>query len=298
MSKPNIHVNERRNESQQQQNVPASNVPHQEEEKKNIEQSIEKPSSGPDVEYIQPRPFNPELIGNDATCVFFGKRRTGKSFMIRYLLYQKRKVFPYGLVFTKTKFNYFWQNHFPDEYIHKGINNVALANLMERQATLSEKIHQGKLKESMCPKNKHQVNPYVIIVFDDVISDGETMKRNRLIQGLFTEGRHLKTSVYFATQYAKGVSTISRANCDFAFIFKQVQHLQLEALAEDFLGMLPKRVGMHIINKFAEGRQTLVVDCSSNSTNPNEILYVFTAQETPEKFKMGCKEFWKRQDVK
>jgi hypothetical protein len=295
MAQPTIRINERQQDTQQQVHV--DKRPNDQPVKDVVPNRFSKkftPGYSPEmVDNIVPKPFNPEMIPDDATCVLFGKRRTGKSFMMRYILWHKRKVYPYGLVFSKTKFNFFWQNYFPDKYIHKGINNVALARLYRRQDKLVTAIHQGKLKESKCPKNNKQVNPYVILVFDDVISDGETMKRNPLIQGLFTEGRHLKTSVYFSTQYAKGVSTIARANCDFAFIFKQNQYTQMEAIAEDFLGMMEKRAAMYLIQKYAVGRQALVVDCASTSTDPNEILYVFTAEETPEKFKMGCKEFWK-----
>jgi len=39
----------------------------------------------------------------------FGKRRTGKTFSLRWLLYNAFRRCPFGVVFTNTKINGFWQ---------------------------------------------------------------------------------------------------------------------------------------------------------------------------------------------
>jgi hypothetical protein len=239
-----------------------------------------------------PKRFNPQTqIPLDATMVFFGKRRTGKSFMCRYLLFLMKAYLPYVLVFTKTKFNNFWQQYVPDRFIHRGYVRSVLAKLKAIQEKVVTKIMSGELKETMKPQDHRQVNPYKAVVFDDVISDGEILKRDMDIVSLFTEGRHLKLPTFFCTQYAKGVSTVMRGNVDLAFIFKQGQRLQKESIAEDFISMLDKREAMAIIDKYCQGFQCLVIDTASTSTAPEDVLFVFTAED-PGKFKLGCKQFW------
>src|ERR1044071_3437151 len=41
--------------------------------------------------------FDIHEVPNDATIILIGRRRTGKSFLTRWIMYNKRKVFPFGL---------------------------------------------------------------------------------------------------------------------------------------------------------------------------------------------------------
>lgn len=293
-------------QQQQQQQPPQEQQQPQNQPQPQPQQVVKKPAINvrhsnfkydpqadrfPDTPTVTPRPFDPSIIKDDATCIFFGKRRTGKSFMTRHLLYAKRDRFPFGVVFTKTKFNGFWQQYVPERFVHVGYKPQVLEKILNRQRPIAEKIKQGVLKEVVKPRNKGEINPYFFVIFDDVISDGEVLRRDPLLQTLFTEGRHLKIPVFFCSQYAKGVGPVVRANCDYAFIFQCMQNMQRESLAEDFLGTVPKKEGMALLSKYCQGHQALVVDTSEETTDLNEILYVFTAQD-PGPFKLGCREFW------
>jgi len=52
-----------------------------------------------DIEHF---PLNPSMA-------LFGPRRTGKSFSLRYIMYNAFRHIPWGCVFTRTKVNGFWQ---------------------------------------------------------------------------------------------------------------------------------------------------------------------------------------------
>jgi hypothetical protein len=55
---------------------------------------------------LTPRHFNDyNMFRPDDTVVLNGMRRTGKSFMMRSILYEMRHMFAAGLVFTATKHN-------------------------------------------------------------------------------------------------------------------------------------------------------------------------------------------------
>lgn len=77
-------------------------------------ENVEVPEDGfvPTVE-----PFDVRQLGDDFTYAFFGKRREGKSFCMRYLLYHMRHLFPRVYVFTNTKINGFWQKSVPSKYV-------------------------------------------------------------------------------------------------------------------------------------------------------------------------------------
>jgi hypothetical protein len=59
------------------------------------------------------RKFEINMAKWDYTQVFYGRRRSGKSFLMRWLLYKMRKVYPRGLCITKTP-----ENGFCKYFIH------------------------------------------------------------------------------------------------------------------------------------------------------------------------------------
>jgi hypothetical protein len=58
--------------------------------------------------------FDVNVIKRDYTLVFAGRRGSGKTFLMRWILYHMRKCFPRGLCFTRTRVNKFWQTMMPD----------------------------------------------------------------------------------------------------------------------------------------------------------------------------------------
>ena len=73
-----------------------------------------------------------------------------------------------GYVFTKTKHNYFWQQHFPDKRIYNTIEPEMLDAIMEDQKKRWDKFIAGKFTGM----------PYTVVVFDDVISDRKNIRYN------------------------------------------------------------------------------------------------------------------------
>jgi hypothetical protein len=241
-----------------------------------------------------PQRFDPSSLRHDCTLVLFGKRRTGKSYALRELLWYKKDVYPYYLIFTGTKINGFWQKYFPERFIHDGFIPDVLAKFMDMQAKLVDELMQdpnnldenGELDADRCERN-----PWKCLVLDDVISEDKAIKYSRLLEQLFTKGRHLKIAVFLASQYAKGVNTVMRGNIDYLITFKQRQVLQMESIAKDFLGDMGVKQAFALLKKYAHGHQAVVMDVANLSADPSETTFVWEAKD-PGKFVLGCKEFW------
>ena len=56
-------------------------------------------------------------ILDDFTVVLIGRRRSGKSWMARWIMYHLRNRFPCGAVITGTKHNSFWSTMIPDDCV-------------------------------------------------------------------------------------------------------------------------------------------------------------------------------------
>lgn len=253
------------------------------------------PTGFQDLVGFVPQRFDPSTIRHDATVVLFGKRRTGKSYALRELLWYKKDVYPYYLIFTGTKINGFWQKYFPERFIHDGFLPELLGRFMDMQAKLVEDLmsdpanldENGELDADRC-----EVNPWKCLVLDDVISEDKAVKYSKLLEQLFTKGRHYRIAIYLCSQYAKGVNTVMRGNVDYLITFRQKQLLQMESIAKDFLtdGMDIKQA-YALLRKYAHGHQAVVIDVANIAGDPSETIFLWEAKD-PGKFILGCREFW------
>lgn len=141
-------------------------------------------------------PFMLDQIGPDFTMAFFGKRREGKSFAMRWMLYHLRHKIPRIFVFTNTRLNGFWQEFVPDHKIFDGYSPGVMAQIKKQQT----EIVTWMMKH---PKEGKKINPYVVVVLEDCMS--QDLHHMEQLTDLFFNGRHLKILLMISLQYARGI---------------------------------------------------------------------------------------------
>jgi len=162
-------------------------------------------------------------IMNDFTVVLVGRRRSGKSWMCRWLMYHLRNRFPVVVVITGTKLNSFWSQYVPDELIFS-IDDMddVITRIKERQRILLE--HPSL-----------DINPAIMLILDDVLQEKYKVTHSKCLSACFTDGRHYKISLFITTQDPRGIPPMLRENSDLAILFRIFQRGRKEAVAEDFL---------------------------------------------------------------
>jgi len=84
--------------------------------------------------------FDMSKIANGSIVVMIGKRNTGKSFLVKDLLYYKRDI-PIGTVISATEgSNRFYGELMPNLFIHEEFSPEIVANLVKRQKIVVNKI--------------------------------------------------------------------------------------------------------------------------------------------------------------
>lgn len=223
-------------------------------------------------------------IGNDYVCLIVGKRRTGKTWIARNLLYKKRQVFNHGLVITKTKFNGFWQNYFPAAVVHGTFDPVILEEFMLLALEIEEYNRQNPQK---------QINNRSVIVLDDVIAD-KKVRYDDTLATLFYNGRHFGIFLIICSQYVFGLPPGLRSNADLVFVLRQFQNRQRKQLTEDYADMLEDTLEFtDAINVNTEDNGCVVIDISSPSRPIAEMFYYWKAED-PGLFEIGS-YLWKKQ---
>jgi hypothetical protein len=228
--------------------------------------------------------FNPDEIKLDGTLVAVGKRRTGKSWCFRNIMYLMKDKIPAGIVISQTDpLNKFWQQYVPKKYIFPKYQPEILDAVFKRQKAI---LNDNNLTES----EKDKKAPFFVLL-DDVISD-QRLKYDENLMELFVAGRHYRLFVLITTQYAKAITPTLRGNTDYCFIMKTMQGRQREALWEDFGDFLTKDAFAQILDAYTEDNEMLCIDtCPDRHVDPLEMLYWWKAAD-PGEFKMGSKEYW------
>ena len=158
-------------------------------------------------------------FNNPQICVFLGKPKQGKSYALRHILLKNtidKKLFKYGLVFTKTKFNGGY-DYLPDEYVYEDYNPEILQQYLDGLKELDEKNLQPSF-----------------IVFDDI--QGVLSNADPTLTQLVSNHRHFKISVFFCFQYLYGRAStpVLRECTTLAFLFNSKGKRTIEGLFENF----------------------------------------------------------------
>ena len=228
--------------------------------------------------------FDPESIKLDGTVVAVGKRRTGKSWVFRNLMYLMKDKIPAGIVISQTdELNKFWRQYIPSKYIYPKYQPEILdAVFLRQKKILNDNGLTDEEKDAKAP---------LFVLLDDVISD-QRLRYDENLMELFVAGRHYRLFVLITTQYAKAITPTLRGNTDYCFIMKTIQQKQREALWEDFGDFLTKDAFAQILDAYTEDNEVLVIDtCPEHQVNPLEMLYWWKAAD-PGAYHMGSEEFW------
>jgi len=126
--------------------------------------------------------FNPDDIKLDGTVVAVGKRRTGKSWAFRNLMFHMKDKIPAGIVISQTdELNKFWRDYVPKKYIYNKYQPEILDSVFKRQKEiLNDKNLTDEEKEAKAP---------FFVLLDDVISD-QRLKYDENLMELFVAVSH------------------------------------------------------------------------------------------------------------
>ena len=158
-------------------------------------------------------------FSNSQICVFLGKPRQGKSWALRHLILKNtidNKVFEYGIVFTRTKFNDGY-DYLPDEYVYEDYDPKVLQQYLDGLKQLD--------KEDLKPS---------FIIFDDI--QGVLNSNDPVLTSLNACHRHFRISIFYCFQYIYGrrSTPVLRECTTLAFFFNSKGKRTLEALYENF----------------------------------------------------------------
>jgi hypothetical protein len=231
--------------------------------------------------------FDITSISCDKSIVLVGKRDTGKSFLVRDLLYYQRNT-PMGVVISPTESaNNQYTPIIPHMFIHEEYHPDTVGRFVERQKVVTRKIRkQKKLYGSS------NIDPRAFLILDDCLYDSKAWSRDKNIRLMFLNGRHYKTLFLITMQYPLGVPPDLRSNIDYAFILRENNIGNRKRLYDNFAGMIPTfDLFCVIMDQCTENYECLVINVNAKSNRLTDQLFWYKAEPHPE-YKMCDPNYW------
>jgi hypothetical protein len=228
--------------------------------------------------------FQMSNICDDAVVTFIGKRRTGKSWLVRDLLYYHQDL-PVGTVVSPTeRCNKFFSNMVPPLFIHDEFQPSLIENVLKRQQKIIDKIERRD-------PDYTDADPRAFLLFDDCMYDA-SWARDKSVRFVFMNGRHLKILFLITMQYAMGIPPNLRNNIDFVFICRANTVAQQKRLYEQYAGMFPSlEMFAQVMNQCTENFECLVINNVTQSNQLEDQVFWYKA-EPHDDIRIGADVFW------
>jgi hypothetical protein len=232
------------------------------------------------------RKFNMKDIPQDAVCIFIGRRRTGKSTLVKDLLFHHKDL-PVGTVISGTEeSNGFFKKIVPPMFIHGDYNPIILANFVKRQRLIMQRIQQDKDKGVVST-----VDPRSFLILDDCMYD-DSWTNDKNIRYLFMNGRWIKTFFLITMQFPLGIPPALRTNVDFVFILREPYLSNRRRLYENYGSAFPSfEFFCQVMDQCTQNYECLVINNATQSNKLEDAVFWYKA-DMHEDFRIGAPQFW------
>jgi hypothetical protein len=218
--------------------------------------------------------------------VLIGRRDTGKSYLVRDLLYHQRDV-PIGTVISGTESaNHFYSDHITPVLIHGKFETNSIQNILLRQKQVMKQV-----KHQMEVYKKCTIDPRTFVILDDCLYDS-SWSRNELMRMIFMNGRHWKIMLIITMQYPLGITPNLRTNVDFVFILRETILGNRRRIYENYAGMFPTfEMFCQFMDQCTENFECIVICNGVQSNKLEDQVFWYKASDHPP-FKMCDDSLW------
>jgi hypothetical protein len=232
--------------------------------------------------------FNMAMIPDDAVVVMIGRRGTGKSWLIKDLMYHK-KAFPVCTVISGTESaNSFYSSMVPSLLIHSNFSPEIVGNVLKRQETLTK-----QMRKEEAVRGKSSIDRRNMVIMDDCMYDNKWIS-DVGIRSLFMNGRHYGILYILALQYVMGIPPVLRGQVDYVFILRENIVTARKRIYDQFAGIFPNfELFCQILDQCTENYECLVIHNGSKTNKIEDCVFYYKAEPKPA-FQIGSRELWIR----
>lgn len=238
---------------------------------------------------LELKKFDLKEIPHGATCVFSGKRCSGKSVAALDLLYYNRDI-PVGIVMSGTeRANQFFSKVMPSMLIYDDFDPEVIKKFLIRQEKITRQYN-----DEISKYGKSDIDPRAFLILDDLLFDNSWIS-DKGIKYIFMNGRHLNILFMVTLQYPLGIPPILRTNIDYVFIHRENFVNNRRRLYENYAGMFPTFESFStVLDQTTTNFECMVINNRTKSNRLEEQINWFKA-ELRGNFKVCSQMFWDMQ---
>ena len=205
-------------------------------------------------------------ILNKIICLI-GKRHSGKSQLLRYMVNCSKNLFSKIFVICPTEsVNHFYKDLVPAQNIFAQYKEEWVESLIAKMTD----INSGKNDDEA----KH-----ILLILDDCCAD-TNFHKSKTLKLLASRGRHIKITVMITCQYIYQVPPVIRSNSDYVYV-GQMNNQSLKLLTEEFLmGNIDKKQFVDLYHSNTNDYNFLVINNNSTTDN-NDIGNIYGRIKCP-----------------
>jgi hypothetical protein len=221
--------------------------------------------------------------------VVIGKKDTGKSFLVRDILFSVQSCFPVGTVISATEaVNEFFQSMVPSKFIHDTYKPDIVMNVIKRQMN----VKNARLKDKNAKGGSSNVDPRAFLILDDCLYAAKAWINEESTRYVFMNGRHIDLMTIITMQYPLGITPNLRTNVDFIFILRENILGNRKRIYENYAGMFPTfDMFCSFMDQCTENYEGLVI-CNNVSSNKleDQVFWYKAADHPP--FRLCDASLW------
>lgn len=226
---------------------------------------------------IRVKKFDPTTIKESRILFILGKRHTGKSVLIKDLLYHMpRPDYVLAMAPTEDTLRMF-REFLPESCIFDHFSQEKLDRTVSLQREL---VNRGRKRT-------------VLVLLDDCMYQKSVLKSTSM-RSIFFNGRHDNISLLCAAQYMMDVDVSLRTNIDYIFTMRETILTNRQKLYKYYFGQFKKFDDFdRVMIACTQSYKCLVLDGTLSSTEPTDSVLWYKASTSLPAFRLCRPIYWK-----
>ena len=236
---------------------------------------------------IRLQKFDIAKIRDNHSVLVIGKRATGKSTIVKDILYQHRDL-PVGVINSCTEnIIPFYRGSVPPAFITEEDSTIVAKNLVRRQRLIMQK--------SMKPQEGHHYGPSIdtraFLVLDNCFLNSNWI-RDEYIRTVFMNGRCYHIMLILTLSYALEIPPSLRTNLDFVFILREGNASARHRLYKRYANNFPTfEMFSQVMDQYTNEFECLVIHYGACSNRLEDQVFWYKAP-LHDDFKLGAAQYW------
>ena len=226
------------------------------------------------------RKFDSANLKPHRIILVLGKRGTGKSTLIRDIMYHLKDQVQVPLAMTPTEESItMFEDCMPASCVYTDFRQETLDKLID---------HQRK-----CGREK-KVQKNVLLVLDDMMFDAKRVLKTSAMRDVFMNGRHLKLTFVNAMQYCMDMGPDLRSQIDYVFALRENIVSNRVKLYKYFFGGFETYDDFSgVFSECTSDNECLVIDNTVKSNRVSDMVFWYKADIGLPKYHIGSRKIWR-----